>query len=269
MPWVAGRAGGRPRSTTIMDTQNTPAVENPTATIKIAIDMHLKSYRVVRQLDFSLPQPARRFEPAKFYPWLAKQIAQARRGSPTHRPPPFPSAASVGGLPRGGLLRLRAGPAHAADGRRGAGDRPAALGGAGQAAGQRPARRHADVPPVGRLSLRPSQGAGCVVRIPPREEEARRARGRLREPLRRQPARMQAMGGSLLLQRELAVNGRWRKAATWQRIAAQTPPPGHRAPGSLETNPRADRAEARRAGSHPGRGRAQGTLQRRRRTVSR
>ena len=70
-----------------MHTQQTPTVENQIDTIKIAIDMHLKSYRVVRQLDFSAPQPAQRFEPLKFYPWLQKQIAQARRGSPVHRPP--------------------------------------------------------------------------------------------------------------------------------------------------------------------------------------
>ena len=62
-----------------MSTPQTPTVENPIATIKIAIDMHLKSYRVVRQLDFSTPQPAQRFAPEKFYPWLAKQIAQATR----------------------------------------------------------------------------------------------------------------------------------------------------------------------------------------------
>ena len=58
---------------------NIPTVENQIDIIKIAIDMHLKSYRGVRQLDFSAPPPAQRFEPAKFYPWLQKQIAHARR----------------------------------------------------------------------------------------------------------------------------------------------------------------------------------------------
>ena len=56
MTWVVERADRTPRSTT-MNT-NTPTVENQIDTIKIAIDMHLKSYRVVRQLDFSAPQPA-------------------------------------------------------------------------------------------------------------------------------------------------------------------------------------------------------------------
>ena len=47
MTWVVERADQTPRSTT-MNT-NTPTVENQIDTIKIAIDMHLKSYRVVRQ----------------------------------------------------------------------------------------------------------------------------------------------------------------------------------------------------------------------------
>ena len=59
--------------------QNQPIVENKIALIKIAIDMHRRSYRVVRQIDHSAPQPAQRFEPAKFDEWLKKQIARAPR----------------------------------------------------------------------------------------------------------------------------------------------------------------------------------------------
>ncbi len=66
MTWVVERADRTPRSTTM--NANIPTVENQIDIIKIAIDMHLKSYRVVRQLDFSAPQPAQRFEPLKFYP---------------------------------------------------------------------------------------------------------------------------------------------------------------------------------------------------------
>src|ERR1700760_386065 len=61
-----------------MNTQPTTVTSN-VGIIKIAIDMHLKSYRVVRQLDHSAPQPAQRFTPDKFLPWLRKQIAQAER----------------------------------------------------------------------------------------------------------------------------------------------------------------------------------------------
>jgi hypothetical protein len=47
--------------------------------IKIAIDMHLRSYRVVRQIEHSRPQPAQKFEPPAFYPWLEKQRHLAER----------------------------------------------------------------------------------------------------------------------------------------------------------------------------------------------
>jgi transposase len=62
-----------------------------------------------------------------------------------------------------------------------------------------------------------------VVRIPSPEEEARRAQGRMREQLRGEIRRMQAMGRSLLLQREIAVTGCWWKGTTWVRIIQQMP----------------------------------------------
>ena len=47
--------------------------------IKIAIDMHLRNYRVVRQIENSQPQPAQRFSPELFYRWLEKQRRLAER----------------------------------------------------------------------------------------------------------------------------------------------------------------------------------------------
>jgi transposase len=62
-----------------------------------------------------------------------------------------------------------------------------------------------------------------IVRIPSPEEEARRAQGRMREQLCRQIRRMQAMGRSLLLQRGMAVRGRWWRGRTWEHILAAMP----------------------------------------------
>ena len=59
-----------------------------------------------------------------------------------------------------------------------------------------------------------------IVRIPSPEEEARGAQGRMREQLCRQIRRMQAMGRSLLLQRGMAVRGRWWRGRTWEDIRA-------------------------------------------------
>jgi transposase len=62
-----------------------------------------------------------------------------------------------------------------------------------------------------------------IVRIPSQEEEARRTQGRMREQLCRQIRRMQAMGRSLLLQRGMAVRGRWWRGRTWEHIVGAMP----------------------------------------------
>ena len=62
-----------------------------------------------------------------------------------------------------------------------------------------------------------------IVRIPSPEEEARRTQGRMREQLCRQIRRMEAMGRSLLLQRGLAVRGRWWRGRSWEHISAAMP----------------------------------------------
>jgi transposase len=62
-----------------MNKQNIDRLENKVDLIKIAIDMHLKSFRVVRQMDHGPVQPAQRFEPARFYQWLEKEQQRAKR----------------------------------------------------------------------------------------------------------------------------------------------------------------------------------------------
>jgi transposase len=62
-----------------------------------------------------------------------------------------------------------------------------------------------------------------VVHIPSRQEEEQRAAARFREQLCREMRRMGAMGRSLLLQREMAVRGRWWRGRTWQMITQAMP----------------------------------------------
>ena len=45
--------------------------------IKLGIDVHADSYRVVRQIDDSTPQPAQKFTPDGFLSWAKKQLDQA------------------------------------------------------------------------------------------------------------------------------------------------------------------------------------------------
>ena len=61
MSWVVEWASETPHST-IMNKQP-DILERKSSLIKIAIDMHLRSYRVVRQIDHSTPQPAQKFWP--------------------------------------------------------------------------------------------------------------------------------------------------------------------------------------------------------------
>jgi hypothetical protein len=55
-------------------------VSKKASVIKIAIDMHLRSYRVVRQMDQSTPQPAQKFGPQAFYPLAGKAAPSGRAG---------------------------------------------------------------------------------------------------------------------------------------------------------------------------------------------
>jgi transposase len=45
--------------------------------IKLGIDVHADSYRVVRQLDHATPQPAQKFTPQGFLLWVRKQLELA------------------------------------------------------------------------------------------------------------------------------------------------------------------------------------------------
>jgi transposase len=175
--------------------------------IKIAIDMHLKSYRVVRQLDYTSPQPPQKFEPGKFYPWLKKQVAQAERVVVCYE------AGCFGYEPARHMQKLGAevlviAPQNWDEQRkRQVNDKVDAL---------VMCRRLSDY-------LAGHDKALSIVHIPSPEEEARRAQSRLREQLRVQVRRMQAMGRSLLFQREMFINGRWWTAANWKRIQEQMP----------------------------------------------
>src|SRR5438270_9278151 len=56
---------------------NETTVRPPVHRIKVAIDMHLKNYRFVRQQDYTAPEPAQKLSPEAFVRWLAKQLQLA------------------------------------------------------------------------------------------------------------------------------------------------------------------------------------------------
>jgi transposase len=57
--------------------------------IKLGIDVHADSYRVVRQVDNATPQPAQKFTPAGFLAWAAKQLQLAEEVHSCYEAGPF------------------------------------------------------------------------------------------------------------------------------------------------------------------------------------
>jgi len=57
--------------------------------IKLGIDVHADSYRVVRQLDHATPQPAQKFTPKDFLVWAEKQLTQAESVYSCYEAGPF------------------------------------------------------------------------------------------------------------------------------------------------------------------------------------
>ena len=182
-------------------------LEKKATLIKIAIDMHLRSYRVVRQIDYSTPQPAQKFAPQAFYHWLEKQRHLAERVVVCYEAGCFGYEPARRMQAMGAEVEVIAPQDWEEQGKRQVNDKHDA---------QVMCRRLSEYLAGHRKAL-------SVVRIPSPEEEARRAQGRMREQFRRQSCRMAAMGRSLLLQREMAVSGRWWKGTTWVRIIEGMP----------------------------------------------
>jgi len=175
--------------------------------IKVAIDMHLKSYRVVRQLGHCAPQPTQRFEPKQFYKWLARQIEQGARVVVCYEAGCFGYEPARRMEKMGAEVYVIAPQDWDEQGKKQVNDKLDA---------QVMCRRLSDY-------LDGHKKALSIVRIPTLEEEIKRRPGRLRNQLRKEVKRMQAMGRSLLLQREMAVRGRWWQGRLWEEIQQRMP----------------------------------------------
>ena len=57
--------------------------------IKLGLDVHADSVRVVRQLDHATPQPAQKFGPAQFLEWAQKQVRLAQKVYSCYEAGPF------------------------------------------------------------------------------------------------------------------------------------------------------------------------------------
>ena len=161
--------------------------------IKVAIDMHLRSYSVVRQIGHQAPQPAQRFTPQGFEGWLQKQIDEGGPVAVCYEAGCFGYEPARRFEKMGALVYVIAPEDWDERKKRQVNDKFDA---------RVMCRRLNDY-------LCGERHALSIVRVPSPEEEARRAKARQRDQLRRELRRLQAMGRSLLLAREMPVTGRW------------------------------------------------------------
>jgi len=175
--------------------------------VKLGLDVHADSIRVVRQLDHATPQPAQKFSPAQFLEWAQKQVRLAPKVYSCYEAGPFGY-----GLHRQladlGIENLVVRPQNWDElGKQVKTDKTDAL-----ALCQRLDRY-----------VQGNRKALAVMRVPTPAEEAARWPSRQREQLLRERKRLEAQGRSLLLTQGLRVKGRWWQQKNWQMLAARLP----------------------------------------------
>jgi transposase len=185
------------------NTNTHPSTQTQTGTkaksIKLGIDVHADSYRVVRQIDHATPQPAQKFTPQDFLAWAKKQLDQAETVHSCYEAGPLGY-----GLHRDlealGIHNVVVRPQDWDELHKGVKtDKTDAL-----ILAQRLSRyvegNHKEL---------------AVVRVPTPEQELARSQSRLREQLMSHRLRFEAQGRSLLLFNGVRIKGRWWQVKTW------------------------------------------------------
>ncbi len=167
--------------------------------IKLGIDVHADSYRVVRQLDNATPQPAQKFTPKAFLLWARRQLELAGKVYTCYEAGPFGY----------GLHR-----ALEALGIQNVVVRPQNWDELGKGVKTDQTDALALVQRLDRY-VQGNVKALAVIRVPTVAEEQARAASRQREQLRQHRQRLEAQGRSLLLYHGQRVRGPWWSARNW------------------------------------------------------
>jgi transposase len=176
--------------------------------IKLGIDVHADSYRVVRQIDHATPQPAQKFTPKDFLVWARKQLDQAEAVHSCYEAGPLGY----------GLHR-----ALMAMGIQNVVVRPQNWDELGKGVKTDKTDALALVQRLDRY-VQGNTKQLAVIRVPTPEQELARSQSRQREQLMAHRIRFEAQGRSLLLFNGLRIKGRWWKAPQWKRLELQGPP---------------------------------------------
>jgi len=176
--------------------------------IKLGIDVHADSYRVVRQVDNATPQPAQKIRPEDFPGWAEKQKEFAEEVYSCYEAGPFgyPLHRKLEAL---GIHNVVIRPQNWDELHKGVKtDKTDALA------------------LVTRLTLyvQGNLKALAVVRVPTPEQELARSQSRHREQLMEHRLRLEAQGRSLLLYNDCRVKGRWWQGKPWASLGQRVSP---------------------------------------------
>ncbi len=176
-------------------------------TIKLGIDVHADSYRVVRQIDHATPQPAQKFAPKEFLVWAGKQREQADEVHSCYEAGPFGYQLHRQ-LKQLGIHNLVIRPQNWDE----------------QGKGVKTDRTDA-LALVQRLDryVQGNRNALAVIAVPTPQQEQQRTLSRRREQLQKDRQGHEAQGRSLLLYHGWRVKGQWWRAAAWQRLQHALP----------------------------------------------
>lgn len=175
--------------------------------IKLGVDVHADSYRVVRQLDDATPQPAQKMTPEEFLKFAEKQMTLAGEVHSCYEAGPFGYSLHRA-LLKMGVKNVVVRPQNWDELGRGVKtDKTDAL-----ALAQR----------LDRYAQGNSK-ALAVITVPSPEQEQARAQTRLREQLQKDRQTHEAQGRSLLLYNGHRIGGQWWKDGVWVKLKAKLP----------------------------------------------
>jgi len=197
----------KPNTNTHIST--TTQIDAKAKSIKLGIDVHADSYRVVRQVDHATPQPAQKFSPEGFLVWAKRQMGLAEEVHSCYEAGPFGY----------GLHR-----ALEALGIHNVVIRPQNWDELGKAVKTDKTDALALVQRLDRY-VQGNLKALAVVCVPTPEQEMARSQSRQREQLLSHRLRLEAQGRSLLLFNGLRVKGRWWQLRHWSQLKSQASAP--------------------------------------------
>jgi len=175
--------------------------------IKLGVDVHADSYRVVRQIDSATPQPAQKMSPEQFLKFAARQRVLAQEVHCCYEAGPFGYSLHRKLLEMG-IQSVVVRPQNWDELGRGVKtDKTDAL---------------ALVQRLDRY-VQGNQKALAVIRVPTLQQEQQRVESRHREQLQKDRQTHEAQGRSLLLYQGYRITGQWWKEAAWQRLKKELP----------------------------------------------